>query len=56
MIRDRQDASIRDVEKCTRVYLHIEEKEAVRWAEIEERLKHGKALHEAAERSDLAIL
>jgi hypothetical protein len=39
-----------------RVYLDNEEKEAVRWAEIEERLKHGKALHEAAERSDLASL
>jgi hypothetical protein len=28
------------------VYEDDREKEAVRWAEIEERLKHGKALYE----------
>jgi hypothetical protein len=32
------------------------EKESVRWAEVEEELKHGKALHEAAERTESVSL
>jgi hypothetical protein len=47
---------MREFGMLTGVYVDNREKELARWAEIEERFKHGKALYEAAERADSVSL
>jgi hypothetical protein len=52
----RQIWSEGNLEERLDVYEDDREKQAVRWAEIEKRLEYGKALHEAAEKSDSVSL